>query len=62
MQREKLENRIEALEAEIEVIKKSIRIHADKKSSSAWKNLEKVRNKKWKSKKPSWEIISESRR
>ena len=62
MQKEKLENRIEALEAEITLIKKSIGVRKEKKSSSAWKNLEKLGKKKWKAKKTSWEIISESRR
>ncbi len=61
MQRD-LENRIESLEAEIALIKKSIGIQEGKKDSSSWDRLERLSKKKWKSKKSSWEIISVSRR
>ena len=62
MENEKLENKIESLEAEIALIKRSIGIREGKKSFSAWKKIEKISKKKWKSRKPSWEIISKSRK
>lgn len=62
MEKGKLENKIESLEAEIALIKRSIGVREGKKSLSAWKKLEQLGKKKWKAKKPSWELIAESRK
>lgn len=64
-ERELLESKIKSLEAEIIIMKKLLNIRMEKKDPKAWERLQKLGkeiSKSWKSKKPSWQIISESRR
>lgn len=60
-----LERKIGYMETEITLIKRTMGVRAEKKSFSAWNELEKLGkeiSKGWGMKKPSWKIISESRR
>lgn len=60
-----LERKMGYMETEITLIKRTMGVKAEKKSLSAWNELEKLGkeiSKGWKMKKPSRKIISESRR
>jgi hypothetical protein len=60
-----LENKVRRLEAEIIIMKRIIGVKMEKKDPKVWEKLQKLGkeiSKSWKSDKPSWQIISESRR
>jgi hypothetical protein len=60
-----LKNRINHLEAELEVIRKTLGVYKERKDPEAWDRLHELGreiSKAWKSRKPSWQLISEARR
>ncbi|ATZ61810.2 MAG: hypothetical protein BME93_04790 [Methanosarcinales archaeon Met12] len=60
-----LKTKVESLEAEVLVMRRTLGVKTEKKDEKAWKELEKLGksiSKGWTSKKPSWKLISESRR
>jgi hypothetical protein len=60
-----LKNRINHLEAELEVMRKALGVRREKKDPGAWDRLHELGreiSKAWKSGKPSWLLISEARR
>ncbi|MCD6144825.1 MAG: hypothetical protein J7J03_00270 [Methanosarcinales archaeon] len=62
---EALEKKVNVLEAEISTIKRSSGVKTDRKDLNAWGQLEIIGaeiSKLWKSEKPSWQLISETRR
>jgi len=62
---EALEKKVNALEAELLTLKRSFGVETERKDLKAWDQLETIGaeiSKLWKSEKPSWQLISESRR
>ena len=62
---EALEKKVNVLEAEITSIKRSSGVETERKDLGAWDQLEIIGaeiSKLWKSEKPSWQLISETRR
>ena len=62
---EVLKSRINQLEAELKVMRKTLRVRREKKDPRAWDRLHELGkeiSKAWKSGKPSWQLISEARR
>lgn len=62
---ESLEKKVNVLEAEMSTIKRSSGVETDRKDLNAWDQLEIIGaeiSKLWKSEKPSWQLISETRR
>ncbi|MFQ6118999.1 MAG: hypothetical protein ACE5KE_03820 [Methanosarcinales archaeon] len=60
-----LKNRIDILESEILALKRILGVKMERKDPNAWQRLEAIGkeiSKSWKSEKPSWQLISESRR
>ncbi len=60
-----LQNRIDALEIELKAMRRMLGAAAEKKDPKAWDRLHLVGEeitRDWKSDKPSWQLISESRR
>ncbi len=60
-----IENRVKTLETEILVMRRILGAKIEKKDPNAWDKLNalgKKISKSWKSKKPSWKLISEFRR
>ncbi|WP_456475337.1 hypothetical protein [Candidatus Pyrohabitans sp.] len=60
-----LKERLEHLETELKIIRKSIEARREKKDPKAWDRLNEIRmkiSKAWKSKKPSWQLVLEARR
>lgn len=60
-----MKNRIDSLETELLTTRKMLGVKMEKKDPRAWNRLEALGreiSKSWKSKKPSWQLISESRR
>jgi hypothetical protein len=60
-----LENRVHLLESEVTMLSKNLGVRASHKDPGAWNRLDalgKEISAKWKSSKPSWKLISESRR
>ena len=60
-----LQNRIDALEIELKAMRLMLGAAAEKKDPKAWDRLHMVGieiTRDWKSDKPSWQLISESRR
>lgn len=60
-----LQNRIDALETELKAMRRVLGAAAEKKDPKAWDRLHLVGKEitsDWKSDKPSWQLISESRR
>ncbi|ODS42987.1 MAG: hypothetical protein MSIBF_06980 [Candidatus Altiarchaeales archaeon IMC4] len=59
-----IENQMENMAVEMTVIKRVLGVKTETKTNEAWQGLEKLGRKigkSWKSSKPSWEIVSESR-
>ena len=62
---EALEKKVNVLEAELLILKRSFGVETERKDLSAWDQLETIGaeiSKLWKSEKPSWQLISESGR
>jgi len=62
---ESLKDRVSGLEMEVTIMKRMVGVKMEKKDPKAWKKLQRLGkdiSKSWKSDKPSWQIISESRR
>jgi hypothetical protein len=60
-----LKKRIDYLETELKIMRKSLGVDREKKDPKAWDRLHRIGgeiSKAWKSKKPSWQLISEARR
>ncbi len=60
-----LKERVDALETEVVAMKRMQGLQREKKDPNAWERLDAIGKeirKSWKSKKQSWELISESRR
>ncbi len=60
-----LEERIESIENDIMLLKRSLAIKRGRKDPNAWKKLEKLGKEigeHWQAERPSWQIISDSRR
>lgn len=60
-----LENRVHLLESEVIMLNKILGVKASHKDPDAWDKIHalgKEISAKWKSSKPSWQLISESRR
>ncbi|SNQ60963.1 hypothetical protein [Candidatus Methanoperedens nitratireducens] len=60
-----LKNRIEALETELNAMRRTLGATMEKKDPKAWDKLHAVGKeiaRDWKSKKPSWQLVSEARR
>ncbi len=60
-----MKNKIDFLETELVTTRKMLGVKMEKKDPKAWSRLEalgKEISKSWKGKKPSWQLISESRR
>ncbi len=60
-----LKTKVESLEAEVLVMQRALGVKTEKKDKKAWRELEilgKNISEGWTSKKPSWKLISESRR
>jgi len=60
-----LKERVDALETEVVALKRMQGVQLEKKGPNAWERLDvigKEISKSWKSKKQSWQLISESRR
>jgi hypothetical protein len=60
-----LKSRIDSLETELNAMRRSLGVMTEKKDPKAWDRLH-VLGKEiagdWKSKKPSWQLVSEARR
>ena len=62
---EALEKKVNVLEAELLTLRRSSGVETERKDLNAWDQLETIGaeiSKLWKSEKPSWQLISESRR
>jgi hypothetical protein len=62
---EALEKKVNVLEVEISTIKRSSGVETERKDLDAWDQLEIIGaeiSELWKSEKPSWQLISETRR
>jgi hypothetical protein len=60
-----LKNRIEALETELNAMRRTLGATMEKKDPKAWDKLHAVGKeiaRDWESKKPSWQLVSEARR
>lgn len=60
-----LKSRIDTLETELNAMRRMLGATMEKKDPKAWDRLHSVGkkiSKEWKSKKPSWQLISEARR
>ena len=60
-----LKDRVDTLETEVLAIKRIQGAHIETKDPKAWERLEAIGkeiSRSWKSKKQSWQLISESRR
>lgn len=60
-----LTDRINHLEAELRIMRKSLGLERAKKDPKAWDRLHEIGreiSKAWKSRKSSWQLISEARR
>jgi outer membrane murein-binding lipoprotein Lpp len=60
-----LQNRIDALEIELKAMRRTLGAAVEKKYPKAWDRLHLVGKeitRDWKSDKPSWQLISESKR
>jgi galactokinase/mevalonate kinase-like predicted kinase len=60
-----LKDRVDALETEVLAMKRIQGVQIEKKDPKAWERLDAIGkeiSKSWKSKKQSWQLISESRR
>jgi hypothetical protein len=60
-----IKDRVGALETEVLAMKRIQGVQIEKKDPKAWERLDAIGkeiSKSWKSKKPSWQLISESRR
>ncbi|MGB8217912.1 MAG: hypothetical protein WCE94_11490 [Candidatus Methanoperedens sp.] len=60
-----LKNRIDALETELTAMRRTLGITMEKKDPKAWDRLHIIGKEiahDWKLKKPSWQVVSESRR
>jgi len=60
-----LKNRIAYLEKELTIMKRSLGADREKKNPKAWDKLHEIGKQissTWKTKKPSWQLISEARR
>ena len=60
-----IKDRVDALETEVLVMKRIQGVQIEKKDPKAWERLDAIGkeiSKSWKSKKQSWQLISESRR
>jgi len=60
-----LKERVDALETEVVALKRMQGVQLEKKDPNAWERLDAIGeelSKSWKSKKQSWQLISESRR
>ena len=60
-----LKNKIDALETELNVMRRALGATMEKKDPRAWDRLHIIGKeiaRDWKNKKPSWQLVSESRR
>lgn len=60
-----LKNRIDALETELTAMRRTLGATMEKKDPKAWDRLHIIGKeiaRDWKIKKPSWQVVSESRR
>ncbi len=60
-----LKSKIDALETELNAMRRTLGATMEKKDPGAWDRLHiigKEISRNWKSKKPSWQLVSESRR
>lgn len=60
-----LKNRIDVLETELKAMRRSLGVEKERKDPKAWDRLHDIGkeiSKAWKSKKPSWQLISDARR
>ncbi len=60
-----LKSRIDTLEMELNTMRRMLGARMEKKDPKAWDRLHAIGRKitrEWKSKKPSWQLISEARR
>jgi hypothetical protein len=60
-----LKSRIDTLEVELNAMHRMHGVSMEKKDPKAWERLHAIGrkiSKEWKSKKPSWQLISEARR
>ncbi|MCZ7355738.1 MAG: hypothetical protein O8C66_02830 [Candidatus Methanoperedens sp.] len=60
-----LKSRIDTLETELNAMRRMLGAKMEKKNPKAWDRLHAVGReitREWKSKKPSWQLISEARR
>lgn len=60
-----LKNKIDALETELNAMRRTLGATMEKKDPKAWDRLHAIGKeitRDWKSKKPSWQLVSESRR
>ena len=60
-----LKERVDALETEVVALKRMQGVQLEKKDPNAWERRDAIGeelSKSWKSKKQSWQLISESRR
>ena len=60
-----LKNRIDALETELNAMRRTLGATMEKKNPGAWDRLHVIGKeiaRDWKSKKTSWQLVSESRR
>lgn len=60
-----LKSRIDTLETELNALRRKLGVTVEKKDPKAWDRLHAVGReitREWKSKKPSWQLVSEARR
>ncbi|MCX9011671.1 MAG: hypothetical protein OIN66_11190 [Candidatus Methanoperedens sp.] len=60
-----LKDRIDALETELNAMRRTLGATIEKKDPKAWDRLHVIGReiaREWKSKKPSWQLVSEARR
>ncbi len=60
-----LKSRIDALEIELNAMRRTLGVTMEKKDPKAWDRLHIIGKeiaRDWKSKKPSWQLVSDSRR
>ena len=60
-----LKNKIDALETELNAMRRTLGATMEKRDPKAWDRLHVIGKeiaRDWKSKKPSWQLVSESRR
>ncbi|MBU4373237.1 MAG: hypothetical protein KJ714_02105 [Euryarchaeota archaeon] len=60
-----LKSRIDALETELNAMRRTLGATIEKKDPKAWDRLHGIGReiaRNWKSKKPSWQLVSEARR